>query len=173
MSGHLVELLEELLCVVVVIGMFAAVLRRRAVPARRAAGFALAAVAFVCAAGHLGSDNSGLRQDRQIKVSARAGVDWCFRETGSLSEVPFVNWVRARIPARAVYLLDDLAPQPDGWCLTLALLPALPAGPGDDTPRWEIAFGGYPPALKARIARHDPSVSVYSSGFALARIGAA
>ena len=52
--------------------------------------------------------------------------------------------------------------------LMLVLLPSLPAGPGGHA-GWTIAFGTIPPDLRARIARHDPSVRIFAPGFALAQ----
>jgi hypothetical protein len=92
-------------------------------------------------------------------------------EDGASSELRFINWARAQLPPHAVYALTDYLPQPDTWCLTLALLPALPFGPGHEVAGWQIALGGEPPELVARIAARDPAVRVFRPGFVVARLG--
>jgi hypothetical protein len=144
--------------------------RRPGVARNHAAAYALGLVTLVAALGHLQTVASEFHHDHQATVAARAATSYCVREAGSRVGAAFIEWARSRMPAHTVYRLDDLSPGPDAWCLTLALLPALPAGPGDTAPDWEIAFGGYPPELKERIASHDRSVKVFVPGFALARL---
>jgi hypothetical protein len=163
---------ESLALAALVIWAAVVVGRVRGTRATRVAGVVIGSFALVCALGHVGSDASTLRQDARFRVGARAGVDHCFVETGSRSEIPFIDWVHSRLPEHAVYQLDDVAPRPDAWCLTLVLLPALPAGPGDNRPRWEVDFGGLSPSLEARVKRHDRSVHVFAPGFALAPLDA-
>ena len=104
---------------------------------------------------------------QRSSLTDRQGLDYCFDEDGAQARIPFASWLRQRMPAHAVYAVV-LAGEPDVWCLSLALLPRLPAY-GAARPQWLVAFGTIPPELSARIARHDPSVQVYAPGFALAR----
>ena len=126
------------------------------------------AVAF--AFGNLADAGSALSQARRNGVGPRAGLERCLEEDGGEELVPFFNWVKARLPPRAVYELATYSGHPDLWCVTLVLLPSLLAGPGGQ-PGWIITLGTLPPDLQARIARHDPSVRVFAPGFALARGG--
>ena len=109
-----------------------------------------------------------LHHAHQSAVAPRRGLTYCFEETNAAGRLPFINWLRRRLPEDAVYELA-FAPQPDVWCLTLALLPRVPAY-GNDSPRWLVVYGTTPPAVKAMIARHDPVVQEFSPGFALVRL---
>ncbi|MGH2842670.1 MAG: hypothetical protein ACRDKL_03670 [Solirubrobacteraceae bacterium] len=105
-------------------------------------------------------------------VSATAGVDYCFgedwpdnRNGAGVKRLVFLRWLKARMGPDAVYTLD-YRPPPDTGCVGLALLPALPAGPGERA-EWTIAWGAVPAEMRARIAAHDPSVRVFGPGLAL------
>lgn len=170
-------LLLETLGVLGVVGVVAARLRSRSKnrrDVRVVAACVLGAITFAFALVDVRDVGSVLNQARRNAGSARAGLEHCFDETngepGPLlpSRLPFINWVKKRLPAHGVYALAPYAGPPDDWCVALVLLPSLPAGPGGDA-AWTIAFGTIPPDLQARIARHDPSVRVFAPGFALAR----
>ncbi len=141
---------------------------------RLVAACVLATISFVFALVQLRDTGSVLNQARRSGVAARTGLEHCFGETNGEPgpqlplRRPFIDWVKTRLPAHAVYALAPYAGPPDAWCVALVLLPALPSGPGGH-PGWTIAFGTIPTDLQARIARHDPSVRVYAHGFALAR----
>jgi hypothetical protein len=82
---------------------------------------------------------------------------------------PFINWLRNRLPPHAVYTLEYKG-APDAWCLTLALLPRLPAW-GSARAGWLVDIQDISPQLRKSIARHDPSVQVYApAGLVLERL---
>ena len=164
------------LLIVLVGGSIVVAVGRRLRPEASFAQLAAAALATATAAlaiYHVPPAVRRLHQAERIRVGVRRGVDYCFEEDGVQGESAFVEWVQRRVPAGAVYQLDDLLPEPDAWCLTLALLPSLPAGPGDTHPAWEIAFGGYTPAIAALVAHHSPRVRVFAPHFALANLAGA
>jgi hypothetical protein len=141
---------------------------------RLVAASVLATVAFASALVHVGDVGSVLNQARRSAVGPRAGLERCFDESNGVPgprlrlRLPFINWVKQRLPRDAVYALAPYTGPPDAWCVALVLLPSLPAGPGGRA-RWTIAFGTIPPDLQGRIARHDPSVLVFAPGLALGR----
>jgi hypothetical protein len=144
---------------------------------RRCAPAAVAAFALAIGAGQLSSTASILGQAHSHSVSAAGGRDWCFGESwpgnpggAGRGALPFVRWARSQLGAHARYTILGATPPspPDRQCLYLALLPALPAAPGQQA-EWTIAFGSIPPSLHARIAAHDPAVRAFSPDFALAR----
>ena len=137
---------------------------------RLIAGAVIAAIVFAFACANLADAISALNQARRDGVGTRAGLERCFVEDHFGAWLPFINWVKARLPAHAVYALGPYSGRPDGWCISLVLLPALQEGPGGQ-PGWVITLGTVPPDLEARIARHDPSVRVFAPGFALAKEG--
>ncbi len=113
------------------------------------AGLVLSASVIVLILSDLHGAGSAFGHARREAVGRRAGLEHCVDE--SLSGAPlvpyrhrFVSWVKARLPAHAVYSFVAEAGAPDGWCLTLVWLPALPAGPGARA-GWTIAFGVVPP----------------------------
>ena len=143
---------------------------------RRELRFALAAVAVAVTIavvwGGIPSGLATLARAARKPVSAARGVDFCFGESwpdnpngAGVTRLPFVRWLKARMGPHAVYTLD-YTPPPDTGCLTLGLLPDLPARPGERA-GWTIAFGSIPPEMRARIAGHDSSVRVFAPGFAL------
>jgi hypothetical protein len=141
---------------------------------RIASGVVIAVLAVVVTAGEIPSGASVLNQARRASVSARAGVDFCFRQGwpgnpggAGAERLPFVHWLLARMGPHAVYTIDYTSP-PDPNCLFLGLLPALPARPGEHAD-WTIAFGAVPPEMQLRIAAHDPSVRVFAPSYALER----
>lgn len=158
---------------VVVAGVLAGVMwarRSRRMPVEPAIALALGGMALVVALGHLHGIASLLNQARRHSVSSRAALDHCFVEDGAQKEAPFIDWVHGQLPVGAVYTIADGEHEPDGWCLTLALLPALPEGPGHERAGWEIDFGEIPPAVDRLQATSPSSVRAFAPGFALARL---
>jgi hypothetical protein len=130
------------------------------------------AVVLALAGGGIPATLTLLSQAARAPVSATEGVDYCFGEPwpdnpkgAGTSRLPFVRWLKSRMGSHAVYALD-YTPPPDTGCLTLGLLPALPARPGERA-EWTIAFGRVPAEMRPLIARHDPAVEVFAPGFAL------
>lgn len=169
------KLALEFLGLLAAVGGAAALVRRsrRNLEGPAVAAIVLGALAFAFAVANLANAGSELDQARRHAVSSRAGLEHCLGESlsgGPLVPVrpPFLNWVKQRLPAHAVYALAPYAGPPDSWCVTLVLLPSLPVRPGG-TADWTITFGMLPPDLKARIQHHDPSVQVFAPGYALAR----
>jgi hypothetical protein len=168
----LAKLALELAVTVVAIGLVAALVsRRRADRAgvRAAAAPAAAALIAVLVVTQIAHALSDLNRARRDAVSARAGVEHCFAEYGAAgaARLPFIDWVRNRIGAHAIYAID-FSDVPDLLCVTFALLPARPALPGEHAD-WTVAFGTIPPPMQSLIARHDPSVKLFTPGFALER----
>lgn len=128
------------------------------------AGYVLSAFALVLTVVNLVGATSLLNRARANSVGARAGLEHCFVETNATSRLPFVDWVKRQLPRDSVYELSGYTGQPDAWCVTLAFLPLLPAGPGGQ-PHWVVTFGYVPPSIAARIAAHDPTVRVFAPGF--------
>jgi hypothetical protein len=126
-------------------------------------------VSLALVADDLGASATQLVHAERASTGPEAGLDHCFDETGAEGRIPFVDWLRARMPPDAVYGIT-VSGQPDLWCITLALLPRLPAY-GSVRPGWFVAFGAIPPALGSAIARHEPSVELYAPGLALERLG--
>jgi hypothetical protein len=79
----------------------------------------------------------------------------------------FLQWAKPELPLHARYALAPYAGVPDGWCVTFALLPALPV----PDPDWTIYAGSAPSAIAARAAAHDPAVKQFTPGYALVRTG--
>lgn len=154
----------------VTVTVAAGLVRARGLAPGLAVGVGLAAVAIVAALGHVVTDARSLHHEHGLGVSARAGVDHCLAEDGATADIPFIEWVRARLPAGALYRLDEVQPAPDLWCVTLTLLPALLGAPeATGPPSWEVDLGGLSPATAALVARHSPRVRVYAPGMALVR----
>jgi hypothetical protein len=146
--------------------------QRTRVPLRLAPWVVIGAVVLALAGSGVRATLTLLSQAAREPVSATTGVDYCFGESwpdnangAGRARLPFVRWLKARMGAHAVYALD-YTPPPDTGCLTLGLLPSLPARPGERA-EWTIAFGAVPAEMRALIARHDPAVQVFSPGFAL------
>lgn len=119
---------------------------------------------------HVRATASVLSQDHQHSVEAREGLEHCFEESLSgqplvPGRAPFLDWVQTRLPPDARYALAPYSGPPDGWCVTLTLLPALPSA----QPEWTAYMGAVPAAVQAQIARHDPAVQVFAPGYALVR----
>ena len=152
------------------------VLRRRnedRFDVRSVVATALGALVFVLVLVNVRSAGSVLNQARRHAVTSRAGREHCLLESLSgaplvLSRLPFIDWLNAQLPTNAVYTVVPYSGPPDFWCVTMDLLPALPAGPGG-VPHWTITLGTVPPDLQARIGRHDPSVHVFAPGYVLAQ----
>jgi len=132
----------------------------------------IGAVVLALAGGGIPATLSLLSLAAREPVSATTGVDYCFGESwpdnangGGIGRLPFVRWLKSRMGPHAVYALD-YTPPPDTGCVTLGLLPALPARPGERAD-WTIAFGTVPAEMRALIARHDRAVEVFAPGFAL------
>lgn len=132
----------------------------------------IGAVAIALAGGGIPTALGMLARGAREPASAAAGVDFCFGEPwpdnpkgAGVARLPFVRWLKSRMGPHAVYTVD-YTPPPDTGCLALGLLPALPARPGERA-EWTIAFGSIPSEMRARIARHDPTVEVFAPGFAL------
>jgi hypothetical protein len=176
LTGEVVKLLGEVLGVGLVVGGIATVLRRRnedRFDVRSVVATALGALVFALALINAPTAGSVLNQARRNAVIARAGLEHCLLESLSgaplvLSRLPFIDWLNTQLPANAVYTFVPYSGPPDFWCVTLDLLPALPAGPGG-IPDWTITLGTVPPDLQARIARRDPSVHVFAPGYVLAQ----
>jgi len=170
LTHELTSLILEVLAILAAVGVLTAVLVRwgqgRPDVRLAAAGVvALFAVAFTVT--NLVKSSSALDHAAHSAVGGRAGLERCVNEDRAGQRLPFVNWVKRRLPP-AVFTLAPYPGHLDAWCVTLVLLPALPAGPGG-TPTWTVTLGTIPPELKARIARHDPSVQVFATGFALSK----
>jgi hypothetical protein len=137
---------------------------------------AVAALATVLALSNVASSVSLLNAERLSAVGPGAGIDHCVYETGAEAILPFLTWLRERIPVRATYwladspLLADVAPGIDPLCYALELLPRLPLSSPAGA-HYIVYTGALTPALKARIAAHDPAVEVFSPGYALVHVG--
>jgi len=170
MSSDLERLGLELLALVGVAALaLAVVVRRRRIAWPAATAIAVSVVTVFVALGHVAGDVRTLARDAQVRVSARQGVDNCLGDVASADSTGFIEWARARMGAKAVYSLVVRTAYPDPWCVSLDLLPALMAGPGDERPGWEVVIGGFSAQLRSLIAHHDRSVDVFSPGFALVR----
>lgn len=106
------------------------------------------------------------------------GMAHCVAETNtSLSLLPFINWLKNQIPARSSYWLArspqlvDASPGVDPLCVAFELLPRLPLSSMTGA-HWVVYTGVLPPALRTRIAAHDPAVRVFSPGYAVVHEGA-
>jgi hypothetical protein len=167
---------SEIVALVVLATMLARVADPRRQPGRarrhgrRFLVVSLLALAVV-AAGVRNVRNTGLvlRDANRRAVGQRPGIDRCLAEAPPPSRAPFVEWLRTRMPAHALYEVALGGGGPDLWCVTLTLLPRLPIGPHDH-PRYLVAFGVVPAAIEARIKAHDPTVQVFAAGYALARV---
>lgn len=178
MVRQLVKLVLEVCAVLAVCGAavelgFRARAGRRIGALPTAAGV-LAVLTAIAILANLHTAGGVLNRARRDAVGPREGLEHCFAETNGESgprlpqRLPFINWVKRRLPAHAVYELVPSAGPPDAWCVALVLLPSLPARAGEPA-RWTITFGTTPAALQARIAQHDPTVHVFAPGFALAQ----
>jgi hypothetical protein len=138
---------------------------------------AVAALAAALALSSVASSLSFLNGERKAAVGPGAGIEHCVDETGDQQILPFLTWLKERIPARATYWLANspmLADAPGGidpLCYALILLPRLPLSSPAGA-HWVVYTGAFTPALKARIAAHDPTVDVFSPGYALVHVGA-
>lgn len=175
MLGKFARLIAEVAVVAGVAAIAVAVVRRRghAHPPALVVVTVLAVGLVVSALGHTVDAARVLNQSRKDAVTAQAGLEHCFTE--SVTGGPFVperdafmQWVKRRLPANAIYQVSGYSGPPDAWCLTTVLLPALPAGPGG-TPDWTIVAGSPPPAIAAEIAHPHPNVAVFAPGYALVR----
>lgn len=164
----------EVLGLLGAIGLVAALtLRRRPtrVELRFTTVVAVGALTLALALDQLATAGSTLNQTRRGGATAQSGLERCFTDGEPAGpRLPFVRWLKARMGAHAVYVLDRYTSPPDPLCLYLVLLPALPAGPGEHAD-WRIAFGEVGPEMQARIVQHDPSVRVFAPGLALERDG--
>lgn len=141
---------------------------RLSAPALAAA--ALAALLCLSVALHVRATASVFNQDHKHGTGAREGLEHCFEESLSgqplvPGRAPFLDWVKTRLPRDARYAVAPYSGPPDGWCVTLALLPALPSA----QPRWIVYMGSVPAAVQAQIARRDPAVQVFAPGYVLVR----
>ncbi|HWF53240.1 MAG TPA: hypothetical protein VG223_01370 [Solirubrobacteraceae bacterium] len=173
LTHQLGRLVLELLALAALLGVGVPVARRligRPLPLPHVAAALLGAFALVAAVAHFTGDRVQLGDDRRLRLSERAGIDYCLKEDGAAHDIPFVEWVRRQMPKYAVYTSDQGAAEPDAWCLTLALEPALTVGPGHATPQYLITIGTTPPELKPLLARHDPAVRVFAPGYYLQRL---
>ena len=119
---------------------------------------------------HVHATASAFSQDHKHSTGARQGLEHCYEEslTGQPlvpGRAPFLDWVKTRLPHDARYAISPYSGPPDAWCVTLALLPALPSL----SPRWTVYMGAVPSAVQAEIDRHDPAVQVFATGYALVR----
>lgn len=146
---------------------------RRRASVSTVAATALSAFALLAAVSNANLDRRLLGDAQRVRETARSGIDYCFAEDGVADREPFVEWARRQMPPHAVYVLEQAsgALEPDGWCLTLALEPALPAGPGHPSPQYEIAYGAIPAAWQPLIAHHDSSVRLFARGFGIRKLG--
>ncbi len=177
--GHgVAELAGEVLAARIVIALAVVIVGRasgdRAV-ARQVVATGLAGLLAVSVALHLRGAGSALAQAGRHHVSAQMGLEHCVTESLSgapvaLKAVGFLAWVKHELPAGARYAVSPYGGSPDGWCVTMVLLPALPAGPGEPV-GWTLALGSIPAEMQAKITGHDPSVEVYAPGYALERDG--
>jgi hypothetical protein len=149
-------------------------LSRRQLPRLTVA--AVAAVSTVLALSSVASSVSFLNTERMSAVGPGVGIDDCVYETGAEAILPFLTWLRERMPARATYwladspLLDDAVAGIDPLCYALELLPRLPLSSPAGA-HYVVYTGAFTPALRARIAAHDPAVQVFSAGYALVHVG--
>jgi hypothetical protein len=174
--GQFARLIAEVAVVAGVAAVAAVLVRRRgrAHPPALVVVAVLAVALVVSTLGHAVGAARVLNQSRKDAVTAQVGLEHCFTE--SVTGGPFVperdafmQWVKRRLPAQAIYQVTPYSGPPDAWCLTTVLLPALPAGPGASTPDWTIVAGSPSPAIAADIAHHDPNVTVFAPGYALMR----
>jgi hypothetical protein len=145
-------------------------LPRRRVPAPVLVAVGLAGLLCVSLISHVHATATAFSQDHKHSTSAAQGLERCYQESLSGQPVvpvhaPFLDWVKSRLPRDARYALYPYAGPPDGWCVTLTLLPALPS----TEPDWTIYMGTVPAMVQAQIARHDPNIQVFTTGYALAR----
>jgi len=71
----------------------------------------------------------------------------CFIDVGQQGAIPFVRWVRERIPAGATF---ELAGRLDPGCFQLVLLPRVWAAKGE-RPQYRVYAGAVPGDVRARI----------------------
>ncbi len=99
-------------------------------------------------------------------ASADAARERCVSEGGSADRIPFVRWLRERLPHGASYRVEGGI---DPSCLGFNLLPALRARDPREAD-YVVLFGTIPPEWQARIDRRDPRVSVFAPAYALAKV---
>ncbi|MBO0767074.1 MAG: hypothetical protein J2O48_00170 [Solirubrobacterales bacterium] len=165
--SHLIQPLLGVLGVLALIGVLMLV-RKWRTRALAATVVALACVPFVVSAAL--SSSRQLKQARASSTSARAGATACLAEDHAARLAPFLNWARPQLGDDVYAEIPPPKSLPlDVWCVTTALLPALPQGPGGVNAKWTITMGVVPADIRARIRRHDPSVKVFAPGLVLAR----
>jgi len=71
----------------------------------------------------------------------------CFIDVGQQSAIPFVRWVRERIPAGATF---ELAGRLDPGCFQLVMLPRVWAAKGEP-PQYRVYAGAVPGDVRARL----------------------
>ena len=177
MIHELGKLAAEIAGAIAVIGLL--VLGQKRVGGRRLpwpslAAIGLAGLLCVSLLLHARSTASTLHQASRHAVGARAGLEHCLKESpiGQRlvpERITFLDWVKARLPPRALYGVDPYSGPPDLWCVTVVLLPALLAS-GADRAAWTIA-AGVPPATQASIDDVDHDAKVFAPGYVLARNG--
>jgi hypothetical protein len=111
---------------------------------------------------------STLNAVREITPRRQDAQTYCLVEDHADALVRFVRWLRHEIPAHDVYG-GQFPPQPDPWCLTLMLLPRLPASDPAKA-RWLVYWGWVPPVIDRRIARHASGVFGFARGYALVKL---
>jgi hypothetical protein len=140
-------------------------------PRRVLAASAIASVAAGVAVANVVTSARALDAARRAAVPARAGTTTCGAEDSASKLIPYLNWLRSRLPRGAVYTyvgVPAAVTQLDGWCSTLALLPRLPSGPGGAA-HWTYTLGVTPPWIQALINAHSHLVTVYAPGLELVR----
>jgi hypothetical protein len=114
------KLALEVLGLLAVVAGAATLLRRStgSLEGPAVAAAVLGAMAFAFALVNLPNAGSELNQARLHSVSSRSGLEHCFEESlggGPLVpvRVPFINWVKQRLPAHAIFALAPYAGPPD------------------------------------------------------------
>lgn len=170
-------LTAEIAGAIAVVGLLIVAQKRvggRTIPWPSMAGIGLAALLCVSLLLHAGRTVSTLSHARRDGVGARAGLEGCVTEvpTGQRlvpERTRFLDWVKGRLPPRVLYAVFPYSGPPDLWCVTLLLLPALPAS-GGDRAAWTVA-AGVSPAAQASIDGKDRDAKVLAPGYVLARNG--
>lgn len=157
MSSPVVVLAVEILGVFAGALVVGGLLRPAAAPAVRVATSVAALVGLIAIAG-LWTSATALHGARYgLRANGAPADERCFTDGGYAAYLPFVRWIRARVPEGDMIALQALVDRP---CWALSLLPRLVVD-GDRPAPWLVVVGARPPA-----APHF-TVSVFAHGLFL------